>query len=256
MTGVDRREELHHDFVNASSQDVVNFFKSDPEYGKYYAFDSGVWQKYTLAEHTSMMMRQFDRYFSSDFDSPLLTRGQFRVMLALHDIGKPVAVAELQNKKLGRENQHEYTARIIPEMIEDLGFDDKSKAIITAIPTTDIIGSLLKKHVDPVGQAKAIEEGKVITPEEAVRRVREIAEGLQVDPGELFNLMFMYFLSDASSYTHDADPKMEPPSEGDHEGLDHLFVFDRAEGEEVGQIRLIPELEVRAIEVRERFIAS
>lgn len=246
---------LHHDFEHASSRDVVNYFKSDPNYGKYYGYDSGVWQNYTLEQHTSMMMRQFDRYFASNFSSSLLTRGQFRVMLALHDIGKPAAV-EKHGDEEGRRRQAEETVLMIPEMIKDLDFDDQTKALITAVPTRDVMGSLLKKHTNPEKQAKALAKGRVITPEVAVERLKEIAGEIGVDPKELFELYYMYFLSDAGSYTHDADPKMPPPPDAEHEDLDHLFIFDRKPHQKVGLMKLIPELDEKVSKTRELLTVS
>ncbi len=256
MTEKDTRVDLlHHDFEHASNRDIVSYFKSDPENGKYYGYDSGVWQGYTLEQHTLMMMGQFDRYFASDFKSPLLSIGQFRVMLALHDIGKPAAVEALGSEE-GRKKQAEYTVKIIPEALEHLDFDEKTKALITAIPTRDLMGALLKKHTNPEKQTEAVKRGRVIEPAEAARRVVEIAEEIGVDPAELFELYYVYFLSDASSYTHDADPDMSPPPDPKkHEDLDHLFVIDR-KGGEVGSISLIPELEERVNITRELLRAS
>lgn len=255
MTEVDTRIDTLPDFENASRGEIVDFFKKDPHYGKYYSFDSGVWQNYTLEEHTLMMMRQFDRYFARDFGSPLLSIGQFRVMLALHDLGKPKAV-ELWGKEDGRKRQGEVTEELIPEALKHLDFDEKTKALITAVPTRDLMGALLKKHTNPEKQAKAIKEGRVIKPDEAARRVTEIGEEIGVNPKDLFELYYTYFLSDASSYTHDADSEMPPPPEPKYEDLDHLFIFERKPGEENGFMRLIPELEERVKKTRELLIAS
>jgi hypothetical protein len=242
MTEIDTREVVTPDFERASNQEIVDYLKQNPEFGEYYSHDSGVWQNYTLEEHTLMVMGQFDRYFSDEFESDLISKGQFKLMLALHDVGKPLAVALYDD----RSRQHETTLEIIPVALEDLEMDEKTKRLITAIPTQDIMGKFLKKH-------KNVERDKnkvVISVEEAESKVRELADYLEVPPSDLFDLLYMYFLSDTSSYTHDANPGMgEPPSER-HEDLDHLFVIDRS-SEKKGVIKLIPELEEKVSALRE-----
>lgn len=246
MTEYDRRQDLLSKFESATDEEIIGFFEQDPDFGNYFSLDSGVWQNYSIKEHSLMVMNQFDRYFADDYNSKILTKGQFRVMLALHDIGKGPAVID-HGKDKGRKLQHIYTQELIPQFIEEIGFDEKVHNLILAIPTQEIMGSFLRKHIDPNRNTNT----KVLSVEEALEKIKLESKHLDVDSKELFELLYKYFLSDAGSYTHDADPDMKEAPPG-RENLDHLFIFDRKNDQNKGKMRLEPELEARVNELRQR----
>jgi hypothetical protein len=250
MTEADRSEIALPDFETLSNQEIVDFFKQKPLLGELFEADSGVWQDYTVEEHTLMVMRQFDRYFSDSFSSPLLSRGEFRVMLALHDIGKGQAVKEL-GKDEGRKRQHEYTEKIIPETISELGFDESTISLIGSLPIHGLMGEYMKKHKDADRDSKVIP----VSTEAASHGFYLEAQRLGIGPHELFYLAKIYFISDAASYTHDADPGMGSPPPG-RESLDHLFNFEREIGNEKGRIEFKPDLKTRIDELEKAISSS
>lgn len=77
----------------------------------------------TLQEHTETVLGLFERYFSNQRRvTDLMPRGLFRLVLALHDIGKPLAI------EAGDVNlQHEYTLIILDSFLEYLGYSEQDR---------------------------------------------------------------------------------------------------------------------------------
>jgi CRISPR/Cas system-associated endonuclease Cas3-HD len=174
--------------------DVLDFFKQ--KYAAEYAADSGVWEKYTIEQHTRMVMTQYDKYFSKE-DLPLeISPAFFKVILALHDIGKPEAI-----RSGGKHLQHEFTSKIIVQILPELGFGKRETNIALAMVTNDYIGSIIKG-------------GSIESNAEAIR---VLAKEKELPSKELLELMLILYQVDAGSYTEDA---------GGLPSLDRLFVFD------------------------------
>ncbi len=189
-----------------SSQALADFFKGDV----------GVWEKYTLEEHTRMVMRQYEKYFAGRWESHLITEKGFRMMLVLHDIGKPLAVKETGDTS----RQHEYTLRIFPDIIKKSQLSDEEIEILTLLVNHDIMGKYFRSRIDLT---------------EAVEKIKELAKMANVPAAQLVPLLRMYFMCDAGSYTEDS---------GGLHSLDDLFVFgENADGTK--QMDLAPMLDVK-----------
>ncbi|PIR45163.1 MAG: hypothetical protein COV10_00605 [Candidatus Vogelbacteria bacterium CG10_big_fil_rev_8_21_14_0_10_51_16] len=68
----------------------------------------GVWEEYTLRQHSLMVANQFRRYFRSD-DVPVSIEYRFlEIVFLLHDFGKPIAWAKKE-----RNAQHAYTIPLL-----------------------------------------------------------------------------------------------------------------------------------------------
>ena len=165
-----------------------------------YATKDMTWEGYSLEEHTKMVLNQFEKYFK-DFDSPLVSKSNLRLFLALHDIGKPEAI-KLGNKAL----QHEKTAPIINNVFDVLKLPKKEKDILVAISKDDYIGKYLRDK---------------ISLEKVADSVKNIAEKQGVSEKDLLYLMEVYHKSDAGSYTENA---------GGKRSLDKYFEFDERNG--------------------------
>ena len=159
--------------------------------------DVGVWEKYTLREHTGMVLGQYKKYFNK---SDIADKNLFELTLLLHDIGKPKAVAD------GKKNeQHEYTKKILIPILKHLDYSPKQILLAESIIDCDPIGEYLKGD-DVSNTAKTIVETAKKT-------------GLQTQ--EFFSLVKTYYQVDAGSYTKDA---------GGKESLDHIFSFNSRKG--------------------------
>jgi hypothetical protein len=156
----------------------------------------GVREGYTLAQHTTMALRQFDKYLAG-FRLPFaLTDDQLKTILLVHDIGKPLAV------QAGDKNrQHEFTVPVV-EGLERQG--------ILGFPRATFLLAVALIDGDPIGSYLA---GRIKTAE-AVHEIQEMAKRAQVPVDAFFRLLTIYYQADASSYTVDAGGKY---------GLDFLF---------------------------------
>ncbi|MDP2401954.1 MAG: isochorismatase family cysteine hydrolase, partial [Actinomycetota bacterium] len=102
--------------------------------------DVGVWERYTLREHVFMVIGQYERYFMRDTSGSISSEDMLLV-LALHDIGKPAAVAAGDKRRQG-----EYTRRVAEAFLAHLGFADDHvvRKLIRALSAHDPIGRYLK----------------------------------------------------------------------------------------------------------------
>jgi hypothetical protein len=181
-------------------KDLLDLLKR--QYPKVYDQSVGVSEGYSLEEHTLMMMKQFEKYFSEEELPTGLDRNIFRLILAVHDLGKPEAV-----QAGGGHLQHEYTPEKVHALFDALGIDEFHTHLADIIVSRDIVGEYIQGH----------------TGSEDVRVfITDYANKLGVTDDELFNLLTTFYKVDAGSYTSDA---------GGQGKLDNLFVFDHERGE-------------------------
>ncbi|MCX6735979.1 MAG: hypothetical protein NTZ13_02750 [Candidatus Parcubacteria bacterium] len=179
-----KREEL--DAVlndpNHTHKDLISVFEKD--FNQTFDKSVGTNEGYSLRQHTSMMMSQYEKYFKGK-ELPGGTDSKFfETFLVLHDIGKPEAIEKTGDK----DRQHEYTEKIMKSVLPQLRYTEKEISMATALIEGDAIGSFLQK-----GDA-------IKSAEEIVR----IAGEHGLDKKVFFNLLTILFEADASSYTTDA----------------------------------------------------
>jgi hypothetical protein len=188
------------EFCNSGSyspKNVILFLESD--FGDFYLTDAAVWEGYSLGEHTIMVIRQFERYFSDQTLPGGLEPNVFRLILALHDIGKPEAIS-----KGGKWMQHKYTLRIIEKVFTELGIKKEWKELAKSLISCDPLGKYLR---DKRGREQT--EAEII----------HMAEQSGQTSRDFFNLLLIFYKVDAGSYTLDA---------GGLKSLDFIFQFDHA----------------------------
>lgn len=175
-------------------KELLELFEKDFE--REYGGDVGVWENYSLKEHTLMVLNQFEKYFANKELPGDVDKNLFRVLLVLHDIGKPKAILK-GNKHL----QHQNTIDILLPVLEKLDFSTKELKIASALVSGDAIGDYVK-HGNLVGSVEQIKKFSA-------------RSGLPLD--KFVDLLIIYYKVDAGSYTKDA---------GGKESLDYLFNFD------------------------------
>ena len=122
------------------------------QYSDIYNQDAGVREGYTLEQHTLMVMKQFEKYFG-DKDLPSgVDKNIFRLILALHDIGKPEAIS-----RGGKHLQHRYTQKYIQSLFRHLGIDEKHTNLALVLVSGDPIGKYLTSRMD-AGETRRIIE--------------------------------------------------------------------------------------------------
>jgi hypothetical protein len=185
-----------------SPSEFINILKECPYLKKLYEMSSGVGEGYSTEQHTQMVMDQFEKYFSADFKSTFLTRGDFRLMLALHDIGKPLSVYATGSTSA----QHEYTKRVLTYALQATGIPPQKVDTIMCLVDQDILGEYFKDQINS---------------QDAATQINTLAETIGVSPKELVDILRMFYICDAGSYTADA---------GGVPSLDYLFRFDPQNG--------------------------
>ena len=168
-----------------SPQQLLNAFKESPYVNSLFNEKVGVKEKYTLEQHTLMVLTQFEKYFAHSWNSPILGINKFRILLALHDIGKPLAIRYEGDKSY----QHTYTSKILPIILQSFGLDFNESLIVSAIASQDYLGEYIQ------GKLSKNEAGKLINA-----KAREV----DVSVEEFMKLLISYYKCDAGSYTSDA----------------------------------------------------
>jgi len=159
-----------------------------------YKKDAGVWEKYTLLRHHTMVLGQFRKYFSGRL-LPGMTHAQLELTLALHDAGKAEAV-----RHGSKELQHVYTRQLVEHLATQLPVEPKMLARMIALIDGDPLGLLL------VGRKSLAE---------AAAETRKMAADAGMPVADFLELLIVYYQSDSSAYTRDA---------GGVPSLDHVFV--------------------------------
>ncbi len=142
----------------------------------------------TLWQHSLGVLRRFEEYFAHRPIPGGVDINFFRVVLVLHDAGKPMG---------GIYGQHEHTAGIVNEILTCLGYSEEEVRLALALLSKDPIGFYLRREPDY----------------EYVEDVMKDIQSMACDSGlsfeDFFEFLLMYYTVDASSYAH----------------LRHLFVF-------------------------------
>jgi hypothetical protein len=212
-----------------SAEKLVDFLMS--EYGHLYNSSIEVWEKYTLKEHTLMVLKQFEKYFSHRTLPGNIDSGFFRLIIALHDIGVPVAIQEGV-----RSLEFRHSAEIIEDFLKRYHFPPNDIDIATALVSLDPIGSYIKV----CSNNKADNAHKYWVTKESYDIVTAMAAKCRMDINPYFELLLIFYMVDASSYTADAGGKYS---------LDWLFIFEP----KIRLMRLAPDTQ-KLIDQFKRFL--
>jgi len=166
-----------------------------------YSGDLGLWEKYSLKQHTLMVLGQFEKYFSYRNLPAHVDTNFFRLILAMHDMGKPLAVKR-NEKHLARQ----LTIKLMSPILSKLGYSAHDITLASAL----VFG-------DPIGQYLRVKDVKIADIKKSAQMIGIMAEEVDLPIMDFFNLLLIYYMVDASSYTEDA---------GGKKSLDKKFVFD------------------------------
>jgi len=173
---------------------LIAFLESD--YNDLYKADIGVFEGYTLKEHTLMVMNQFEKYYGDKKLPASIGRDFFRLLLALHDIGKPDAI-----KSGDKNRQHEFTIKITRPIFDGLGFNKNDWQLFKTIINEDYLGAFTR-------------DGNIDT---AIKKITTAGKETNLSLKDFFTILEIYYKVDAGSYTEDA---------GGQKSMDYLFDFD------------------------------
>ena len=170
---------------NYSPELLVDSLEFDPQLRVLFRADAGVKEGFSVRDHSLQVLSLFSTQIQH-FELPSVGKINIfrllRITLALHDIGKPIAIfvdAE------GKEAQHKYTDPIIIRVLKDLEFTEEEISIARAVILNSSIGGLLKQE---------------ISIDESYKRILLSARDTILTPQQYFQLQEIYFAS-AGSYT-------------------------------------------------------
>jgi hypothetical protein len=188
------KAELDSVFENYSIISLLDLMGK--QFPNVYNQDVGVFEGYTLYQHTFMVLNQFEKYYCDTVLPGELNKDVFRLFLALHDIGKPKAV-KMHDLRL----QHQYSSEYITILFEFLQISLDDTRTLISILNFDLGGYLRGR----------------ISIEQTAERIKLLSLNSSKSINEFFELIVLYFKVDAGSYTENA---------GGMYSLDNLFVFD------------------------------
>lgn len=170
-----------------NAKGIIAALSQDAELAKLYAADAGVWEGFTIAEHTLMVFENlrdqfpvFHKKFDWQMPESLRLQELLRLTVALHDIGKPIAIAK-GDKKL----QHEFTLQILTVQLKKLAFLPPEVRLAEALVGHDFLGEMVK------GRASAAE---------TLPQLSKLAKTADVEFRNYFPLQAMFYCIDAAAY--------------------------------------------------------
>jgi hypothetical protein len=169
---------------SVGAEAILKFFSQDPKIDSLYHVEARGW----IGKHTKDIFNLFEDqkpYF--DFSPLKKAYGEnavalFKTMLALHDIGKPLAIAAGDKNR-----QHEFTLPILTKKFTALGFPQDQIELAQILVGNDFIGEMI--------------QGKV-TVEKAFSWVSELYLKTKLSLQELFELQSFFYTVDGGSYEH------------------------------------------------------
>lgn len=125
MEELPRREPLLQQLNNpyAKPQELLAAAKQVPQYEVIFEMKTGVWEGFTLEQHTETVLRNFDENYADKLPVELLS--VMRLAIICHDIGKPAAVREGDWAR-----EADYNAAFAAHYMNTLQVDEKMQQFI------------------------------------------------------------------------------------------------------------------------------
>jgi hypothetical protein len=159
------------------------------------AEDAGVSEGYTIKEHNLRVLARLETDYSCYFPAPIEARFSkllgtpvknfMRATMALHDIGKPLAV-----KAGDKHRQHEFTRPIAEMKMTEYGFKPQAVKVASSLIDNDLIGDYLQGRIS-----------LHVTLVELVKLATFTNLGLD----EYFHLQMAFYTADAGAYPYLAE---------------------------------------------------
>lgn len=150
---------------------------------------------YTLEKHTLLVLNEFEKHFKNT--KLPISNSFFRIFLAIHDIGKPLA---FQSGKLS--NQHSFSIKIIKKISTCLPFNSDEIELCKILIMNDPIGFFFQNK---------------ITVNVASEIIINSCKNTFLNLKDYFRVLTIYYQVDTGSYTKDA---------GGMPYLEHIFCYE------------------------------
>lgn len=168
------------EMVFLKPSDIIEELKSDLQLKDLFAADAGVSEGYTIEEHTRMVLAELEKQWRILELTNNVSLNTMQMIVALHDIGKPLALA-VGDKKF----QHKMTLPIVRRVMREQGFVEQEITLAEMLIDEDVIGECIRG---------------IITPERAFELLKRKAEKARMDVKDYFLLQKLFYMVDAGSY--------------------------------------------------------
>ena len=179
-----KRQEIFTNFQYEGDEVMGAMAQEYPELRALFAADAGVGEGYTIQQHTKMVFDLFEQHRSilATVQSPkgVDLERLFPAMLALHDIGKPEAIA-----KGTKHLQHQYTLPILEKTLKKMGFGQAEIDLAKNLVRHDTLGDLATGRISTI---------------DAFEKLNSLAKSSGMEADEFLKLQQLFFTSDAASY--------------------------------------------------------
>jgi hypothetical protein len=167
--------------------EIIDYLSRDAQIKELFEASAGVWEEYSIREHTLMVFSVFaeqfsvyQAYFRFRVSPDVRLFQTLKFSIALHDIGKPYAI------RAGNKNrQHEFTIQILEKALSRFGFSTNEMKMVKALVGNDIIGDLVKGVIDP---------------RTAKLKLEKVTEVTGIPLADYIPLQFLFYTIDAASY--------------------------------------------------------
>lgn len=187
IPGVKAWEQASVPAESKSEPDVIEIYKKDPELAALFESDAGVREGYTVEGHTRTVLSNWRKQVTPGNVKEIGSRaGSERMqelmehVVALHDIGKPIAIKEGDKSK-----QHSKTLPILEKNLKAQGFSQKEVAIARTLVGNDVIGQLIQGKISAAAAANSL---------------AKLSEQAGLSEADYFTLQASLYKADASSY--------------------------------------------------------
>lgn len=168
-------------------KELIDFLSRDPEINSLFNAWAGTFEGISVRDHTldvlGIFSEQFPKFrdifhFKVDPNTRLLETLKFAI--ALHDIGKPLAVAKNDSSL-----QHEFTLPILERAMIHFRFSEQEIQLAKAVVGNDLLGDLIKGTT---------------SVERTMTELKELAARAGMSLKTFAPLQILYYVSDAGSY--------------------------------------------------------
>lgn len=187
---------------------TITILKTIPEFCHVYLLLNSKKRNYNLEEHTIMVCQMFERFFLKNYCCKEFSINAFRLLLCLHDIGKPYSLFDNQ-----KEKQWEYTIKMIEKYRGILPLSNLEYKIVVALISDDPLGLYIREK---------------IKLSEAICRIHGMCNSTNLKMNTFMELLIIYYQSDSGAYTRQGyigskegfyeKPKLEAVFEKDKNG--------------------------------------
>jgi hypothetical protein len=206
--------------------------------------DARILEGYSIREHTSMVLDQFNFYLSNSKLNLPVSKPAILAGLLFHDLGK-----SLPDEK---SEQHIFNVSVIRQFKDILPMSENELEIILSVIQNDVIGKFViscvekfatvdqrtqireKALIEPLATAELIDFQQIVQfkslndqiVDASISVIKDIsnrAQQLGITAEELFNIHVIFYQADTAAYTYDS---CDLNSKRAHPGLDFLYQLD------------------------------